>query len=177
MVLLAVPAAASAKVGVELEKNPETLAPGENVTMNVMLFREPRKPGGDLQPVVGRSPLITFENVKTGEVVRVRASRTGAEGMATAEVSFPSRGEWTVDLGDIPGVLDEGTQSLPVGVPFGSTAAGRSLPMEEYPPPPRPAAPEPGSSFPALPLGVGLGFAMVAAAAVLLLRRRQEGAA
>src|SRR5688572_11500292 len=115
LVLLAVPATATAMVGVELEKQ-QDLAPGEKTNMNVMLWREPRDPGSDPTPVVGAHPLVTFRNAKTGEVVRVRASRTNHEGLASATVAFPSRGKWAVDLGNIEGVLEEGMQTIAVGI-------------------------------------------------------------
>lgn len=169
LVLLAVPATASAKVGVELQKDPQALAPGEETDMNVMIMREPRKPGGDPTPIAGRSPLVTFRNAKTGEVVRVRSSKTNHEGIGTATVAFPSRGEWTVDLGNIPGVLEEGTQEIPVGI-------SASLPPEIVEPP-QPRSPvtdhRSPATFPAVPVIVGLGLVLLAAGALALKRRER----
>ena len=170
LVLLAAPAAASAKVGIELDTDPQALAPGEKTRMRVMILRETREPGGDPAPIAGRRPLVTFRNAKTGEVVRVRASRTNREGIGGATVAFPSRGEWTVDLGDIPGVLEDGTQQIRVGI-------SASLPPEtvEPPAPPAPRDEVPAAaSFPMVPLLVALGLILLTAAG---LRSRRERAA
>jgi len=173
LVLLAVPATAAAKIGVDFGQDPQTIKPGERQDMTVSVFREPGDSDGALVAPVGERPLVTFTNVKTGEVVRVRAGRTSAEGLAKATVTFPSRGEWRLDIGGIRGLIDEGPQSLPIGIPISDLAGSGPLPPEIVEPPPA----EANGGFPALPLGIGLGFVLLAAASLLALRRRQEGAA
>src|SRR4051794_37512567 len=105
-VLLAVPAVGSAKIGGELQTDPQDLQPGQKTDVSMMVLKEPgdgQPPRAQPEPVVGVRPLATFRNAKTGEVVRVRGSRTNRDGIATAAVAFPSRGDWSVAL-KAPGV-------------------------------------------------------------------------
>src|SRR2546423_9745017 len=74
--LLAVPAVAHAKAGVEFDTYPEKSKVGTPISFSVMAFRDPPASGGSAHPVVGAHPLITFRSA-SGRGVRVRASRAG----------------------------------------------------------------------------------------------------
>ena len=169
--LLAVPATAAAKVGVEFQQDPQTAKPGEQQDFNVMVISEPRTPGGEPAPIVGRRPLVTFTNVKTGEVVRVRSGVTNSNGIGAASVTFPSRGEWKFAITGVRDLLDEGEQSVPIGIPISDTAGGRSLPPEVVNPPAPATSDEGRATWPVLPLAIGLAIAAMAAGAVILRRR------
>jgi hypothetical protein len=153
-ILLAVPVAASAKVGVELQGAPEKLQPGDTTDMTVMLMRE------DGQLPSGARPLVTFTNAATGERLLVRGSRS-VDGISHAKVAFPSRGHWDLEISGVRGLLEEGPQGFSIGT--AATAVDAS-PAED------------GPSFPAVSVAVALGVLMLGAATVLLLRR-PEGAA
>ena len=115
-VLLAVPALAHAKAGVEFQQDPETVDVGKSVNFTVMAFREPRDPnGGDPHPVVGAHPLITFRS-HSGRVIRVRASETNRDGIGYGKVAFTDPGPWITEM-HIPGVQvgDEFSQPINAG--------------------------------------------------------------
>jgi hypothetical protein len=98
-VLLAVPVAAHAKAGIEFDKAIEQQKPGDRQTFTAMVMNEPSDPmGGEPKPVVGVHPLVAFRNQRTGSVIRVRATRTDRDGLATGTVAFPDAGPWTADL-------------------------------------------------------------------------------
>ena len=173
LVLLAVPATAAAKGGIELDKDPGTLAPGELTGFRLMLMREaPDGPG----PVVGVRPLVTFRETDTGALVRVRARPTNRDGVARGAVAFPFRGTWEVALANTGGALVHGGDRLPVGIAAPDLPAeARGLPPETYVPPPAPGQTESsGGGFPALPAGAGVA-ALALAAAALIRRRRGSG--
>jgi hypothetical protein len=171
-VLLAVPAGAWAKAGVEIETDPAVLAPGDKTGVNMMLIHEPRGPdGGEPRPVVGVEPVATFRNRTTGEVVRVRGSRTNREGIAHATMSFPSKGDWSVTLA-APGFrsLPREGQEFTLGTPTTAKL------VETASPPRRPAqATSAGAGLPWLILGLGLGAAVLLAAFVRVGPRRLRG--
>ena len=98
-VLLAVPALAHAKVGLEFDRNIEQQQPGESQTFSVMVMNEPADPmGGRPEAIAGVRPLVTFRNDATGQVIRVRASETDSEGIATGHATFPAAGPWSAML-------------------------------------------------------------------------------
>lgn len=102
-ILLAVPAAASAKVGIEFQTDPGTVKPGEKMPLNIMILREPKDPmQGDMTPAVGAHPLVTFRS-QSGRVVRVRGHAADANGVSRAWVVLPDRGPWTSSM-TVPGV-------------------------------------------------------------------------
>ena len=170
LVLLGVPAAAPAKVGVDTEKDPQALAPGEETGLMVMVMRDPGDPMGEPAPIVGVRPLVSFRNEKTGEVVRVRAGRTGRDGTARATVAFPSRGEWQVGISGVRDLLHEPGQTLPVGI---DVPGDEALPPEVVEPPVRsPITDDRSPSLPTVPLAVGLGLILLAAAALFARRER-----
>src|SRR3954454_15733808 len=107
-ILLAVPAAASAKVGVEFEQDPATVGPGEKMAMNIMILREPKDPmAGEMTPAVGAHPIVTFRST-SGRVVRVRGGASDENGVSHASVRLPDHGPWTTTM-HVPGVkLAEG---------------------------------------------------------------------
>ena len=159
--LLAVPAAAHAKAGVEFDKYPETQKVGTPIAFTVMAFRDPPASGGEGHPVVGAHPLVTFRS-KSGRVIRVRASRTDLNGIGYGKVAFTDAGPWTTEM-NVRGVHVGSEFSSPIRVGVGLT--------QTIPPASKSAAPaQPDASFPwvwVLSLGA-LGSALL----VLTMRRR-----
>jgi hypothetical protein len=97
-ILLAVPAAAFGKVGVEFAKDPVTASTYEAIPFNIMILREPRDPSVDgMTPITGARPVVTFKSA-TGEIVRVTGSRSDRQGMSDAVATFPDKGPWTGSL-------------------------------------------------------------------------------
>jgi hypothetical protein len=115
--LLAAPAAAHAKAGVEFKTYPEKEKVGSSIKFVVMAFREPR--GGAPQPVLGAHPLVTFRS-RSGAVIRVRASRTGPNGIAHGSVRFTDKGPWTTEM-HMRGVHIGSELSAPIRVGTGLT--------------------------------------------------------
>jgi hypothetical protein len=146
-VLLAVPAIAHAKVGIEFDNAIETEKPGDRQNFSVMVMNEPTDPmGGEPQPIVGVHPLVTFRNEKTGKVIRVRATRTNSEGIARGTVVLPDRGPWTASVKAGDRVFSEpGAQTFEIGLPTEAKV------IETIPPPPdpAPASDDDGGGFPA----------------------------
>jgi hypothetical protein len=100
VLLLALPAAAEAKGGVEFETYPDTAKPGQKINFTVMAMDElPPGGGGRTQPqaIVGRHALVTFRS-QSGRVVRVRTGATDLNGIASGHVAFPDKGPWTTEL-------------------------------------------------------------------------------
>jgi hypothetical protein len=98
-VLLAVPAAAGAKAGIEFSGAIETQKAGDRQNFSAIVMNEPADPtGGAPTPIEGVRPLVTFRNTKTGELIRVRTTTTNRNGESTGSVVFPDRGPWTADL-------------------------------------------------------------------------------
>ena len=81
---LLTPAAASAKGGVIFDRYPDVQDVGSPMRFTVMTMR----------PREGIRPLVTFRNSKSGEVARVRTSRTDLNGIAYGTVRLPSTGPW-----------------------------------------------------------------------------------
>jgi len=157
VVLLAVPVAAMAKVGVEFQRDAADLNPGEKTHVSMMVLKEPgdgQPPRAEPKPVVGVRPLATFRNDRTGDVVRVRGSRTNRDGIAFATVAFPSRGDWSVSLtarGIEPTPYDH--QQFTVGSRGGEAAVVETV----APPADAAATGTGGDGFPWTIVVVGLG--------------------
>jgi hypothetical protein len=83
---LVVPAAASAKGGVIWDRYPDVQSVGSAMKFTVMLNWDRR--------IEGAHPLVTFSNSQTGEVVRVRGSRSDLNGISYGTVRLPSKGPW-----------------------------------------------------------------------------------
>src|SRR4051794_26326452 len=161
--LLAFPVLAHAKAGVEFERYPDTAKLGEKVDFTVIAIREP--PGGGSgraqpQPIVGRRPLVTFRS-KSGRTVRIRATATDRDGIASASVAFPDRGPWTTELrvGDRIELGPERSEPIRVGVGLTQTS-----------PPADAAAPAGGTAFPWLWV---LSLASIGSALLVLVMRRR----
>jgi hypothetical protein len=98
-VLLAVPAFAHAKAGIEFSNAIEQQAPGSSQDFTAIAMKEPADPaGGAPTPIVGARPLVTFQNAKTGHVIRVRTSPTNRNGVGFGSVTFPDSGPWTASM-------------------------------------------------------------------------------
>jgi hypothetical protein len=167
VVLLAVPALAHAKAGIEFDNAIETANPNDRQSFNVLVMNEPTDPmGGEPQPITGAQPLVTFRNEETGKVIRVRASRTNSEGVARGAVTFNDDGPWATTLTVKGKPLAIHGQTFSVGPPREVNVVGT---ME--PPPDPPATPaDDGGSFPAWLLT--LPAAGLAALAIWRYRRR-----
>jgi hypothetical protein len=144
-VLLAVPALAHAKAGIEFKTYPETVAVGKPIAFTVYAFTDPPVGGGSGHPVVGAHPLVTFRS-KSGRVVRVRSSQVDSAGVGHGTVAFPDKGPWSTEM-TMRGVHigDERSQPISVGTgltetipPADSAAAARN----------RANAPAPDGGFP-----------------------------
>ncbi|MEA2492911.1 MAG: hypothetical protein QOJ29_822 [Thermoleophilaceae bacterium] len=83
---LLVPAVAAAKGGVIFDRYPDVQSVGAPMKFTVMIFRE------------GARPVVTFRNKTTGELVRVRTTRTDLNGIAHGSVRLPSKGPWTQEI-------------------------------------------------------------------------------
>lgn len=98
-VLLAVPAVAQAKAGIEFNSAIEQQQPGSRQDFSAIAMREPADPmGGAPTPIVGAQPLVSFRNASTGQVIRVRTSPTNRNGVGFGSVTFPDRGPWTASM-------------------------------------------------------------------------------
>src|SRR4051794_37734702 len=120
--LLAVPALAQAKAGLEFETYPDTAQPGDKIAFTVIAMEEPPSGGGRSTPkaIIGRHPLLTFRS-KSGRGVRVRAGATDLNGIAHGSVAFPDKGPWSTEL-RVGDALQIGTdQSEPIRVGVGLT--------------------------------------------------------
>ena len=128
-VLLAAPVSAHAKGGVIFDRYPDVQDVGSAMTFTVMT----------MPPREGARPLVSFSNPKTGEVVRVRATRSDLNGIAHGTVRLPSHGPWDtlITAGGEPVVPND---SVPFRVGVGLTqtipaadAGERSAPSEGFP--------------------------------------------
>lgn len=165
-VLLAVPVAAQAKAGIRFDGDIGTANPSERQSFSAMVMREPSDPmGGDLKPIAGARPLVTFRNERTGEVIRVRTTRTNLDGVGTGSVTFGDKGPWTTTMAVGGESLALHGQTFEVGPPRSVRVVGT---ME--PPPDPPAAQSDGGGFPAWLLAIPA--ALLAALGIRHLRRR-----
>jgi hypothetical protein len=118
-VLLAVPAMAHAKAGIEFKTYPETVAVGKPIAFTVYAFTDPPAGGGSGHPVVGAHPLVTFRS-RSGRVVRVRSSRVDSAGVGRGKVAFPDKGPWSTEM-NMHGVHIGDERSQPISVGTGLT--------------------------------------------------------
>jgi hypothetical protein len=165
LALLAAPALAQAKTGVIYQKDPETAKIGERIDFTVIVWREPRNPSGQADPVAGRRPLVTFHSA-SGRVIRVRATRTDLNGTGYGAIAFPEKGPWTTTL-RVPGVRMVSEPSPPLGVGIGL--------VQTIPPDPAPSHPQPSSGrdvagFPWLWV---LSFGAIGSALLVFVMRRR----
>lgn len=165
--LLAAPAIAHAKGGVEFETYPDTAKPGDRINFTVMAMDElPPGGSGRTQPaaIVGRHALVTFRS-ESGRVVRVRTNATDLNGIAYGHVAFPDKGPWTTELhiGDLR-MGPEMSEPIHVGIGLTQTtpaAAATRTPASEQPEP---------SGFPWVWV---LSFAAIGSAVLVLAMRRR----
>ena len=175
-ILLAAPAAAWAKAGIEFNNYPEQAKVGEKQTFTIMVLREPRDPnGGRPTPIVGKHPLVTFRSDTSGRVIRVRGGRTDPNGMTTGTVAFPDKGPWTSEI-HMRGVATGAEYSQKFSVGTGLTV--NVPPTTVSTPKPEPAGSSGGGGFPwvwVLSIAAILSALLVAAARVGLMPRRVRG--
>jgi hypothetical protein len=95
---LLLPAAAAAKGGVIFDKYPDVQALGAPMKFTVMLMDGRGTPGKPMGAIEGVRPLISFRNPATGEVVRVRASRSDLNGIVYGTVRLRSHGPWDTEV-------------------------------------------------------------------------------
>jgi hypothetical protein len=186
-ILLAVPALASAKVGVGFEQDPATIATGKKTTINIMIMRMPNGPnGGEPKPIVGERPLVTFRSRSSGKVLRARGSASDADGVAHAATAFPDHGPWTTTIRVRGRVVTEGGRAEMSAFPIGTDPAEPTARVVDVmePPAQAPAVParSDGSSLPWLLIGFGGALAILAFAAMRMgiparLRARLGGGA
>src|SRR3954451_12413554 len=107
-VLLAVPAVAQAKAGIEFDTATTSMKPGDQQTFIAFVHGS----GG------GGQPMVAFKNDSTGQVMRVRTTLLDRNGMARGTVVFPDYGPWTATLSVDGKVVSPGDgQGFPVGSP------------------------------------------------------------
>ena len=182
--VLAAPAAASAKTGFQFDNYPETAKVGEPIPFTVHVWRDAPADGGRARTARGIRPLLTFQS-KSGRTVSVRAGRTDRFGTVHAQVAFPDKGPWT-------GVLhlkrygvyvgSEGSQTFKVGtglvetIPAATAASGGAHPGPADAS--RGADPGPGNTSSAgFPWVWVLALAGIASGLVVVAIRRRWGAA
>ena len=147
-VLLAVPALAQAKSGIEFDRNIEFQQPGSQQTFSVFIHGS----GG------GAPPTVSFRNTRTGKVIEARTVRTD-EMNSRGSVTFPDSGPWSA-------TLSIGGRSL------GDPMIGSEFKLAAAPAKPA-AAPTPPSGDDGFPLWLlTLPVAGLAALAIWLTRRR-----
>ncbi|HEX4718029.1 MAG TPA: hypothetical protein VH300_05830 [Thermoleophilaceae bacterium] len=163
--LLAVPAVAHAKAGVEFDTYPEKSQVGTPISFSVIAFRDPPPSGGSAHPVVGAHPLITFRSA-SGRVIRVRASKTDLNGIGYGKVAFTDKGPWTTEM-HVRGVHIGSEQSSPISVGTGLT---QLIPSADSHHPKAVSTPDETSGFPWVWV---LSLATVGSALLVLLMRRR----
>jgi hypothetical protein len=164
--LLAVPAAAHAKAGVEFQTYPEQQKVGSPIKFTVMAFREPPN-GRSSGPhaVVGAHPLVTFRS-KSGTVIRVRASKTNLNGIGHGTVRFTDKGPWTTAM-HVRGVHIGSEMSSPIHVGTGLT---QLIPSADAGRPKTASTPGDDGGFPWV---WALSLASIGSALLVLLMRRR----
>jgi hypothetical protein len=165
--LLAVPAAAHAKAGVEFQTYPEKQKVGSPIKFTVIAFREPPgggRGGGEPHPVAGAHPLVTFRS-QSGAVIRVRAGKTNLNGIGHGTVRFTDKGPWTTEM-HVRGVHIGSEMSAPIHVGTGLTQLIPSADSSR----PRTAPPQDAGGFPWVWV---LSLASIGSALLVLLMRRR----
>src|SRR3954452_9460693 len=162
--VLALPAVALAKGGVEFDSYPDSADLGQQIHFTIMAMQDPRGPTGQPKAIVGKHPLVTFRS-KSGAVIRVRGTKTDLNGIAYGSVAFTDHGPWSTEMraGDLY-IPPEYSEPIRVGIGLTQTT-----PAADPSPKPAAAAPE-RTEFPwawVLSLGA-IGSALL----VFTLRRR-----
>ena len=165
-IVLAIPALAHAKAGVEFQTYPDTAKVGEKINFTVIAFRETPPGGGGGQPpqaIVGRRALVTFRSA-SGRVVRVRVEPTNDVGIAHGQVAFPDKGPWTTALkvGHDLALGQERSQPIRVGVGLTQT-----IPAADA------SAPKPAASATDFPWVWALSLAAIGSGLLVLVMRRR----
>jgi hypothetical protein len=165
--LLAAPAAAVAKGGIEFDTYPENSSVGKPIHFSVLTYMDPPRRGQSGHAIQGVRPLVVFRS-KSGRVVRVRATRTDLNGIAYGSVAFPDKGPWTSEL-RIRGVTFAGSEpgagSISVGTGLVQTIPG----SERRPPATSPSASDDGG-FPWIWV---LSLASIGSALLVFVMRRR----
>jgi hypothetical protein len=86
-VLLAVPALAHAKAGIEFDQDITATKPGEQQSFTAFVHGSS-----------GGPPSVSFENTRTGKVIHVKTVPANGPGTARGSVTFPDRGPWMVTM-------------------------------------------------------------------------------
>lgn len=166
-VLLAVPALAHAKGGIEFSQDPVTSEPGKPIAFTVLAYRDPPPNGGMGHPLTGTRPLVTFRST-SGRVVRVRAGETNKDGISRATVTFPDAGPWTTQI-DMRGLHLPAERSEPITIGPGSGPNVAPI-VVSRPPAAHPTPESPGNGFPWV--WILSGASILAALLVAGMRRR-----
>ena len=93
---LAVPSTAAAKGGVIWDRYPDVQRIGSQMRFTAMVMDAGGS--GPMRPIEGVRPLVSFRNSATGQVVRVRASRSDLNGLSYGSVALPARGPWDTKI-------------------------------------------------------------------------------
>jgi hypothetical protein len=165
---LLVPATAAAKGGVIWERYPDVQRIGSEMRFTAMVMDSGG--AGPMRPIEGVRPLVSFRNSSTGQVVRVRASRSDLNGLSYGSVALPSRGPWDTKI-TVAGrrLAPSDTQPFRVGIGLTQTiaAADSATPNK----PNRSSSPADDAGAPAW-LWVASAAAIGSALLVLVMRRR-----
>jgi hypothetical protein len=117
--LLAFAPAADAK-GLNFLSPPDGTPVGAPVRFQFFVWGEPARRGGPATMIEGVHPLVTFRDMKTSRVVRVRMSRSDLGGISAGVVRLPAHGPWrtTVRAGrSITGPDEYGAFTVGTGLP------------------------------------------------------------
>jgi hypothetical protein len=148
-VLLAVPALAQAKAGIEFDQNIQAQQPGDRQNFSVFAHGSS-----------GGPPTVSFRNTQTGKVIEVRTVRTNGEENARGSVTFPDHGPWTATL-------------WVGGRPLTDGVHGSEFELSQPAPKPAAAPPPPPSDDDGFPVWLlTLPAAGAAALGIWLVRRR-----
>src|SRR3954449_13399140 len=132
-VLLAVPAAAFGKTGINFKEAPESTNVGDRNNFQIILMREPRDPTGQATPMSGVHPLVIFRS-ESGKVLRVRGQRVGDDGVSNASVVFTDKGPWHARLSVGGKLLPDESEPSGFGIGTGlidTTPAVHKTPMHQ----------------------------------------------
>lgn len=153
---LAAPAGAGAKGGVIWDRYPDVHAVGSPMEFTVMLNFG--------KTIEGVRPLITFRDQRSGQVVRVRGSRSDLNGISYGTVRLPAKGPWDTRV-TVAGkaILPPDAEPFRVGVGLTQT-----IPSADEQ---RAAAPRPEGGMSAW-LWITSAAAIGSALLVLVMRRR-----
>lgn len=133
-VLLAVPAVAHAKAGIEFDQDITTQKPGEEQGFTAFVHGSS-----------GGPPTVSFHNSRSGKVITVKTVRTNDPGIGRGFVRLPDRGPWRVtmvvngrSIGEVMGQTFElgppklrvmGTMEPPPDPPSTTSGSGGGFPF------------------------------------------------